>query len=299
MPSAVITLTTDFGSADGYAAAMKGVILSICPGVTFVDISHEVPPQDIAHAAFVLGTACPYFPGGAVHLAVVDPGVGTERQPLCLVTPDGAYVAPDNGILTYVIMSYMSNGMPGRAMMREDSFMQPMSVPLPRGCAAYALSREEFWRKPVSYTFHGRDIFAPAAAHLAAGVPPEKLGDPLDRLVCLNVPRPQKRGNTILGRIIYVDRFGNLVSNIRLDGANGERVEVEIEGRRISGLSRSYAGGPELLAIIGSHGYLEVAVRNGSAMQLIGAGMGSRVKVVTLIRPRRGGRSRLAYGTGP
>ena len=151
---------------------------------------------------------------------------------------------------------------------------------MPEGCRAYVLNRGEYWLRPVSDTFHGRDIFAPSAAHFSLGVPPEKLGYPIATLVGLNVPEPIQDGNAIRGRVVYVDRFGNLVSNIRPRDVAGDIAGVEIEGERISGLSRSYAEAEGLLAIIGSHGYLEVAVTEGSAARHLNAEVGTRLTVV-------------------
>ena len=268
MTSPIITLTTDFGSRDGYAAAIKGAILSVHRDVTIVDLSHEVPPQDVAHGAFLLGAVCPYFPPDGVHLAVVDPGVGAERLLVLLVTPHGSYLAPDNGLLTYVLMAHEDGG--------EAPGVQGEEIP--DGCRAYSLDRREYWLHRVSDTFHGRDILAPVAAHLAAGVPPEDLGEPLDSLVRLAVPRPRAVGGQWEGQVIYVDRFGNLVSNIRLETPTGwDGFEVGIGGALIRGLSRSYAGAEGLLAIVGSSGYLEVAAKNGSAARQLAAGVGSKV----------------------
>ena len=161
----------------------------------------------------------------------------------------------------------------------EDRFMKPFQIPLPEGCRAYVLDRDELWLKPLSGTFHGRDIFAPVAAHLSAGVEPEEMGRPVDHTVSLYVPQPVERDNAIHGRIIYVDRFGNLVSNIRPGDFAGDSVDVEIEGTSIRGLSRSYAGGEGPLAIVGSHDYLEIAVNEGSAAERLQARVGTSVKL--------------------
>ena len=279
--SPIITLTTDFGSRDGYVAAMKGVILDICPEAALVDISHEVPPYDISHAAFILGTACVYYPSNAVHMAVVDPGVGTTRRPIMLVTPAGVYVAPDNGLLTYILTAYGAEATPdGRNPSSADTTMEPLSVSVPERCAAYVLDRCEYWLEPVSSTFHGRDIFAPVAAHVAAGVEPERLGTAVDKLVCLDLPGPVVEEDTIWGRVIYVDRFGNLVCNIRPSDVACRQADIEIGGRLIRGLSRTFADGDGLLALIGSHGYLEVALTEGSAAEHLRAAVGAGVKVI-------------------
>jgi S-adenosylmethionine hydrolase len=275
--SPIITLTTDFGLGDGYVAAMKGVILQICPNATLVDISHGIPPQDILHGAFVLSAATGYFPPGSVHLAVVDPGVGTSRHPILLVTPNGSYVAPDNGLLTYILLK--NGARPAEKATPETTFMEILEAAVPESCAAYVLNQAKFWHEPVSDTFHGRDIFAPVAAHLAAGVPPDFLGDKLDRVHCAFIPEPAQIGGSTLGHIIYVDHYGNLVSNIPLGDPTAMRFTAEIAGRQITGPSRSYASASGLLVIKGSHGYLEIAYRNGSAARVLNSVVGTPLTV--------------------
>ena len=277
MSSPVITLTTDFGLRDAYVATMKGVILGIRPDAMIVDLSHDVPAHDIPHGAFVLGAAWRYFPTDTVHLAVVDPGVGSERHPLLVTTPGGAFVGPDNGLLTYTLLQYQPDGHSATASGR--GFLEPFQAPVPEGFKAYVLDRDQYWLRPVSNTFHGRDIFAPVAAHLSAGVPPHELGSPLGDVVCLSVPSPQEREGVIEGAIIYVDGFGNLVSNIRPADVGGQLAYVEIEGRRISGASGSYGGTDGLLAIVGSHGYIEIAESQGSAAGRLGARLGTAVRL--------------------
>ena len=284
MARVIITLTTDFGTEDGYVAAMKGVILGINPDATIVDVSHQVPPQRILHGAFVLGSASRYFGPETVHLAVVDPGVGTPRRALVLVTPEGVFTGPDNGIFSYVVLAQASEGIDRDSSRADrDAFGKPITVAVPEGCSAFALSRAEFWRHPVSSTFHGRDVFAPVAAHLSVGVPPESLGDPVGEVVCLSVLRPETGREGIRGRIVHVDRFGNLVTNISPPDLPGDDVEVEIAGRCIEGLSATYASCPGLSVLVGSHGWLEIAVGDGSAAAELGAGPGSEV----LVRARR------------
>ncbi len=276
-PAPIITLTTDFGCADGFVAAMKGVILGINPAAKLVDISHDVPPQNIAHGAFVLGVTRQYFTQGTIHLAVVDPGVGSSRRLLLVVTREAAYVAPDNGLLTYVLMAHGLRLEPD--VTQGVAFLSPIRVSPPGECAVYELNRDEHWLKPVSNTFHGRDILAPVAGRLSRGVAPGELGERIGEVVCLNIPEPVTQRGMIDGRIIHIDHFGNLVSNVRLDEAAGNAVEVEVEGWRIEGLSRSYVGATGLLAILGSYGYLEIAERDGSAAELTGATVGARVMV--------------------
>ena len=280
MSSKIVTLTTDFGASDAYVGAMKGAVLSIDDRVALVDISHSVPPQDVAHAAFVLGSAYRYFPPETVHVGVVDPGVGTSRRAILLVTPSGRFLAPDNGLLTYVLADHQESGSPaGPAASRENDFLKPVKVPPTKGCSAYALTNAEYWLRPVSDTFHGRDVFAPVAAHLSRGVPSEQFGDQIDEVVCLNLPGPESQGGTVLGRIIFIDHFGNLVTDIRPHHLSGGEVELDVAGVRVAGLIRSYAEREGLVALIGSHGYLEIAERNGSAALRLGVAVGGRVRL--------------------
>ena len=271
----VVTLTTDFGTADGYVAAMKGVMLGIAPRLTLVDVSHDVPPQYVPHGAFVLAEATRHFPASAVHLAVVDPGVGGNRKPLLLVTPDARYVAPDNGLLTHILARY------GPVHDSTAPFLSPILAPLPPDCRAFELANARYRLPDVSRTFHGRDVFAPAAAHLSRGVPPEEFGPPVAEVVWLNLPPPAASGGVIEGRVVHVDRFGNLITNICLAAAEaGRAVVVEVSGLRIQGLSRSYEETDGVLAIVGSHGALEIAVRNGNTAQQFGLGVGASVRVL-------------------
>ena len=277
MPSRTVTFLTDFGTSDGFAASMKGVMLGINPQATLIDISHEVPAQDIAHGAFVLGTAYRYFSSDSVHVAVVDPGVGTRRRAVLLITPAARFLAPDNGLLTYVLLDHSASGWSSKAKGPDQGeFLGRFSARVPEGCAAYELTNPEYWRHPVSNTFHGRDLFAPAAAHVSLGVPPERLGEPVDELTCLNV-LPSASGG---GRVIFVDRFGNLVSNIRPADLPGDAVTLEVNGRLVKGLGRTYAEADGLVALTGSHGYLEIAEREGSASSTLRAGVGTHVKVM-------------------
>ena len=184
MAAPVIALLTDFGVRDTYVGELKGAVLSINPTVTIVDITHSVPPQDVRVGAFLLGNAAAAFPAGTVFVAVVDPGVGTERRPVLLETPQGAFVAPDNGLLT-------------RVAWHDDHHPPPSTsglAPLPSGVKAWHLTNPAYWRSSVSNTFHGRDVFAPVAAHYAAGVPAAEMGSPVTELWRLPFPLPKTRG---------------------------------------------------------------------------------------------------------
>ena len=240
----IVTLTTDFGLRDPYVAAMKGVLYSECPSVEVVDLTHDIAPQDILEAALFLAGAVPYFPPGSVHVVVVDPGVGTGRRPVVVLAGKQLFVCPDNGLLTLFT--------------REHPVEE-----------ARVISNPAFLRHPVSPTFHGRDVFAPTAARLACGAALEKVGEPAGDLVQLDVPRPERQGeHRICGAIIHVDRFGNLITNIPQGLLPGEKeVSVRIGAHCLAGLCTTYAdvatGRP--LALIGSSGYLEIAVREGNA----------------------------------
>lgn len=275
----IITLTTDFGLIDGYVGMMKGVIQGICPGAVVIDLTHDIPPQDILSAAFLLHVSHPYFPKGTVHVAVVDPGVGTERRAIALRTSDAFFVAPDNGLLSFII--------------EGENVEEVVNLDNPR----YRLPK-------VSATFHGRDIFAPAGAYLARGVPLRELGHPLDveDLVTFPVPKARRDGDGITAQILYVDRFGNLTINLPMERSMGEGEEsvtihlpdedqplplppqdltIHIAGYEIGGIRRTYAEGVsgEPMALIGSAGYLEVAVPGDSAARLLKVKVGDEVRV--------------------
>ena len=279
MPSSppIITLTTDFGWRDAYVGSVKGVILGICRDATIVDLTHHVPAQNVAHGAFVIAAAHRTYPNDTVHVCIVDPGVGTGRRAVALITPVGRFVAPDNGVLTRVVGALLTEAE------IDLTQLEPGFLPVPPGCQAYVLEEPRFWRHPVSNTFHGRDVFAPVAAHLAKGVKPSDLGGKTEVLVALPDPPPEVSFDVVRGMVTYVDSFGNLVTNIPGDSiAQGEAV-VEIGGRRIEGPVRTFADTLGLLALVGSFGYLEVALRDGSAAENLAVGVGEPVTVT--LRP--------------
>jgi len=254
----IITLTTDFGLADGFVGTMHGVILGICPAARIVDLSHGIAPQGIQEAAFILAAATPFFPAGTVHVVVVDPGVGSERRAIAVQTDRAFYVAPDNGVLS-------------EALAQEQVL------------AAVHLNRPAFWLPVVSRTFHGRDIFAPVGAHLARGVPLRELGEPVNDLLRLPVSRPERQADgTLLAHVRYIDHFGNLITDVRdHDLAQMGQVIVYYKEKRIAGLQPSYAAVPrgELVALIGSSRRLEIAVRDGSAARLLAAQVGDSLRI--------------------
>jgi len=269
--SPVITLTTDFGLTDAYVAAVKGVILGINPEVTLVDICHTINPQDIAGAAFVLGTAYQSFPEGTIHLVVVDPGVGSQRRAVVLRTPSSDFVAPDNGVLSYVVEQSSPE-------VTEDKQLSELGPEL----EAFAITDSRFWRTPVSPTFHGRDIFAPVAAHLSLNCSPADFGERVTSLVTLPLTRPYREPDgSVVGHILYIDSFGNLITNItaRELRTTSEPLNIHVGNHTIHGLSRTYAEGEGLLALVGSSNRLEISAKGGSARNLLNAKVGDKVRV--------------------
>ncbi|MBN1286750.1 MAG: SAM-dependent chlorinase/fluorinase [Anaerolineae bacterium] len=272
----LIALLTDFGTTDAYVAAMKGVIHTLAPQAHIVDITHEINPQDVRQAAYVLLTTCPYFPLHTIFVAVVDPGVGTERRAIAASCVHGRFIGPDNGIFSYVF-----TGNPATALVEITN-------------PAYILKRR-------SNTFHGRDIFAPAAAHLANGVPLDALGPAAAEVAALPPPRLEIAKGHIKGEVIYIDRFGNAVTSVGSLVWNGEthltllprfgasthptrfttKARVSIGSVVVRGVRPSYGhvAPGTLLALVNSAGQLEVAVNQGSAAQILGIAVGDAVSV--------------------
>jgi S-adenosyl-L-methionine hydrolase (adenosine-forming) len=258
----IITLTTDFGTRDAYVASMKGVILGIVPRALVVDVSHDIPPQNVAEAAYVLAAAYRYFSPDTIHVAVVDPGVGTTRRALAVRSRDGIFVGPDNGILCPSLVA-------GGALDASTGRLED--------CQAVELTNEEYFRRPVSQTFHGRDIFAPVAAHLARGVPLSDLGKPVHELACSLDQPPERTGDVVRGAVIHIDRFGNAVTNLAEDLLPTSPM-IEVRGVLVQGLASDYQSSP-LSALVGSTGRLEIAVRDGSAAESLGLAVGDEVLV--------------------
>jgi S-adenosylmethionine hydrolase len=254
-PNGLVTLLSDFGYHDSYVGVMKGVMLGIHPGLQLVDLTHAIPPQDRLAASFQLLSAVPYFPSGTVHLAVVDPGVGTERRAIALQLECGWLVGPDNGLFSGLLDRYPAQ-------------------------RAVVLNCPRWWRTPaLSATFQGRDLFAPVAAHLARGVDLAELGSSLDpaALVRLDLPQMERRTLGLEGEIIALDQFGNAVTNLP-----GQEVQpgsvLEVRGQRLP-LGITYAAVPQgdPLALVGSHGFVEIAVNGGSAVAVLGLKRGDRL----------------------
>lgn len=293
----MLVFTTDFGLSDPYAGVMRGVALAINPATRCVDLTHQIAPQNIAQGCFVLGVSFRYFPANAIHIAVVDPGVGTARRPLLLDTPHGRFVGPDNGLFSDVLAAFAEGGGPVESgvSLKPGEYALPglpiggASPPgpgesgLPPGVAAWQLTNPAYWRHPVSCTFHGRDIFAPAAAHLSLGAAPADMGEPVDRVVWRPTPRPEIRPWAVAGQVIYQDSYGNLITNIPAAALPEDRAaQVYIAKRMIADLSRTFADaalGQPLVALVGSLGFLEVAAPNASAAAYLDAGPGTAVLV--------------------
>ncbi len=251
-----VTLLTDFGTADGYVAAMKGVIAAICPDAVVDDAAHDLPPGDVEAGAWALWRYWRLYPPGTVHVVVIDPGVGSARKALAVRADDRWLVAPDNGVLTRVLDEAAA-------------------------WTAVAITERRYLREPVSRTFHGRDVFAPAAAHLATGVPLDAFGPAIAEPVRLALPRFTITPDGVTGAVVHVDRFGNLVTNIPETWVSAGRVVVG--GRDLGGVFRTYAdvAPGELLALVGSAGLLEISVRDGNAAALLSLQRGAEVRVLS------------------
>jgi len=253
----VITLTTDFGTSDWFVGTMKGVIAGIAPKAKVIDLTHELPPGDIRGGAFALAASYRYFPKGTVHVAVVDPGVGSRRKAIAVQTAKGVFVGPDNGVLSW-------------ALAKE------------KVRAIHALENEAYFLQPVSRTFHGRDVFAPVAAHLSRGVPIRKFGPALEDFVRLAWPEPRVRRGGFEGEVVYIDRFGNAITNLEsslLRSSERASCEVYAKHGRVCPLKAFYQATPPNtpVALVGSSGFLEIAVNGGSAAKVLGMRIGTRV----------------------
>jgi hypothetical protein len=280
--SGIITLTTDFGLADGYVGTMKGVMLAIAPQARLVDITHDITPQDIRQTAYVLYTAYRFFPAQTIHLVVVDPGVGSARRPIALQTSHGTFVGPDNGVFSYVMAEEQVDGV-------------------------FELADSRYRLPSVSHTFHGRDIFAPAAAHLATGVDIDELGPPAPDPFAMPPPHMEIGPRDIRGEVLHTDRFGNAITSIGVLLWKGDDVSLTpafrqrrekvaphrqvrfradevllcAGGQEMRGLHRTYADVEpgDLVALIGSEGHVEIAVREGSGAGRLGLQPGDRVEL--------------------
>lgn len=255
----IITLLSDFGDRDVYVGVMKGVIAGINPQLQVIDLTHQIPPQNIAAARFCLMSAWEYFPPQTVHVAIVDPGVGSQRRAIAVEFAGGYLVAPDNGLSSGILS-------------------------LSPAIAAVELTNPQYWRSPQpSTTFHGRDIFASVGAYLASGVALENLGDriDIDSLVEFSLAPPQLTSAGITGTIQYVDRFGNLVSNIPAEMVAEKNWQVQVKDATIpQGRTYSDVAVGEIVALIGSHGWLEIAVNGGDGRSRLGIDIGDTITAI-------------------
>ncbi|VAV85669.1 hypothetical protein MNBD_DELTA01-2025 [hydrothermal vent metagenome] len=268
--ASIITLTTDFGRRDPWVGAVKGVILSINPEATIVDISHGISPQKIIEGSFVLSRAYPYYPEGTIHVAVVDPGVGTERRPVLIETERYFFIGPDNGLFTRVISS--------------EKIKQVIE-----------LDNSDYFLKDVSATFHARDVFAPVAAHLSCGVKPSELGTVMEEPLLIDLPKAEISPDIIRGEVLYIDSFGNLITNIKETDISemlgrGD-IDIDVRWRTIHGLVESYTEGElgqnagNAVALIGSSGFMEIAAYRDNAASALGVSVGEKVDI--RLRPIR------------
>lgn len=263
MPKPIITLTTDFGLQDHFVGVMKGVILAITPGVEIVDITHQITPFEIAEAAFTIAEAFSYFPRTTVHIVVVDPGVGSARRPILAQTGGHRFLAPDNGVLSLVLER-------NKSTVRE-------------------IKARKYMLPEISNTFHGRDVFAPAAAHLARGIAEGSLGRIITDPVQLSIARPQQTGRRFWsGAVLKIDRFGNIITNFHKNDFSGlasDGFEISAGVEKIARLRPNYAQAPfgEPFVIWGSSGYLEISVNQGNAARQLGVGMGAPVDLEVIV----------------
>jgi S-adenosylmethionine hydrolase len=254
----IITLTTDFGLTDPFVGIMKGVILGIAPDARIVDITHDIRSYDVTEAAFLLHSSYPYFPAGTIHVVVVDPGVGSARRPIAAFSRDHFFVAPDNGVLSYVLH-------------RDPT------------ASVYEISNDSLFEGPISRTFHGRDIFAPTAAHLARGTPLESVGHRIIDFINKPLPRARPRGeNRLLARVLRIDKFGNIITDLRRQDLHDDFV-IRVAGLDVTRLCDTFAEAEpgEFFAIEGSTGYIEIALNQGSAAERLNIAMSTEIEVET------------------
>ena len=261
----VITLITDFGIKDGNVGVMKGVIWGICPTAQISDLSHMIQAQNIREAAYIFARSVPYFPKDSIHIVVVDPGVGTKRRPMAAKIGDWFFVGPDNGTITGLLQRAEQAGW-------QTEFVE--------------LNRIKYWLPNVSFVFHGRDIFAPVAAHVANGVPLRELGTSFTDPLRLELPKPEKTKDGWRGEVIHIDHFGNISSNIRAEDLGEamrqkENIMVHLNGIVIKGMVDTFGERPvgELITLLGSTGNLGISVVNGNAAARFSVKIGDEITV--------------------
>ncbi|NIM98774.1 MAG: hypothetical protein GTO24_12050 [candidate division Zixibacteria bacterium] len=256
MGKSIITLTTDFGTKDGYIGAVKGVIKRINPDACVVDITHRIEPFDVLAGAFALNNFCRYFPSGSIHMVVVDPCVGSRRQPLLIQSEEFFFVGPDNGVFTFIY---------------ENERIKDIIL----------LSNKRYFLSQLSHTFHARDIFAPVAAYVSLGVDPKDFGETAKECHKLIVPEPQASENVLWGEIIHIDSFGNMITNIRSHLLKKTVAKIVVSKREIKQIARSYYDIPRkgIGALVGSSGYLEIAANQESAAKILKSKVGTALRI--------------------
>jgi len=258
----IISLTTDFGNQDGFVGVMKGVIWGIAPDAHIADITHDIPAQNIRLGAYALWRVVPFFPPGSVHIAVIDPGVGTQRRPIGLKIGDQHFIVPDNGLITPIVEAGERAG---------------------KNIEMVHLNNPAYWLENVSHTFHGRDIFAPTGAHLAAGIPLINLGDRIDDIIRIEFSRPIKRDYGWEAHITIIDVFGNLTTDLPAEAVrDNSEIQFRLGDNLIKGIVPSYGHRSEgaLIALVDSENYIEIGAVNGSAAKITGARIGDKVEVL-------------------
>ena len=258
----VITLTTDFGSGDHEAGVLKGVIWQIAPDVKIADLSHDIAPHDIFEAGILLWRAVPYFPDGTIHVVVVDPGVGTSRRGIAARFGSQYFVGPDNGLVSMILEKSEENG-------EIIEFVH--------------LDQPQYWMPEVTNVFHGRDVFAPVAAHLAEGIPMNLLGSPIINPIRLNIPKPTRTTQGWIGLVIHIDHFGNLSTNFQaFHFSQQKEVMIIIKGEKIAGLVSTFGNSRPgtLVAVLDSSGLLAISVVNGNASEFLQASVGDKIEVI-------------------
>lgn len=260
----ILTLTTDFGTKDGFVGTLKGVIWAICPSAQIADISHSISPQNVLEGAFAVWRAYAFFPSGTIHVAVIDPGVGTSRRPIAMRIGKYIFVGPDNGLFTPILEDAEKHGWPADIV---------------------HLTNEKYFLPEISRTFHGRDIFAPVAAHVANGVALADLGPAITDPVRLRMPTPEKTADGWRAHITVIDVFGNLTTDLPAAALSGNiNIKINIQGREVQGLVTSYgekqAG--DLVALLDSENYIEIAIVNGSAEKVLDMHVGGIIEVIVM-----------------
>jgi S-adenosylmethionine hydrolase len=296
-----IFFLTDFGLSDTFVGVVKAVILGIAPDAPIVDLTHDIPPQDVRAGAFALLAAAPYLPKQAIVLAVVDPGVGTARRPIAVEAGERIFVGPDNGLLSWALAATGGDPTPpppptpstgplhfvgspchcdgeGVTMSIVRPEISRRELTLGDGCIGVVLNQPRFWLPTVSASFHGRDLFGPVAAHLAAGAALTDVGSPIVSIAAIPFPAPVQQADGVHGEVIQVDRYGNLITSLTARDLPTNPI-VRIAGRTIVGLAENFQAAAPLIAMIGSIGFLEVAVPNGSAASMLSVGVGAPVTV--------------------